>query len=54
MSTKKREFRPRLSIEIPAELHKEIKLAATNNYCTITNYVLRAILEKIKIDKQYQ
>jgi predicted HicB family RNase H-like nuclease len=44
----------RLSIDIPPELHVEIKSQAAFKGITIRKYVIRAILEKIKKDRHYQ
>lgn len=44
----------RLVIEISEELHKEIKTEAAFRNITIRKYVLQAVLERMKQDKQYQ
>lgn len=44
----------RLTIEIPEDLHKEIKVEAAFRNITIRKYVLQAVLERMKQDKKYQ
>jgi len=44
----------RLSIDIPPDIHREIKYQAAFQCITMRKYILRAVLEKIKKDKQYQ
>lgn len=44
----------RLLIDIPAELHKEIKVRAAVKNITLKAWVLRAICEAIKTEKSYE
>lgn len=43
-----------LIIEINENLHKQLKARALNNNMTLKMWVLSAILEKIKNEKQYE
>lgn len=43
-----REGRKRLAVDISENMHKQLKKLAHERYCTVTHYVIRAILEKIK------
>jgi len=44
----------RLIAEIPAEIHREVKLQAIWRNITMRQFTLMAILEKIKRDKIYE
>jgi predicted DNA binding CopG/RHH family protein len=44
----------RIIIEVSSEDHKEIKRRATNRGITIRKWVLDAIADKIKKEKQYE
>lgn len=44
----------RLSIDIPLELHKEIKKRALFVNITLRKWVIRAIIEKMKQEDKYQ
>lgn len=43
-----------LMIHIPVDLHAEIKSRAALRNITIKKWVLRAIMEQIKKEKQYE
>ena len=43
----------RLSIDIPEELHKQIKIKAIKRNITLRVYILRAIKQAIKHEEQY-
>ncbi len=44
----------RLSMYIPWELHKEIKMRAAARNVTITTWVIRAIFEALRNEKKYE
>jgi len=44
----------RLGLEIPKEIHSDIKVRASTRGISITKYVMRAIMEQIKKDKSYE
>lgn len=44
----------RLLIDIPIDLHKEIKVRAAVKNITLKVWVLRAIFEAIKTEKSYE
>ncbi len=48
MALETRKNRHRLSLDIPEVVYKRIRLEAINYNCTITKYVLKALVEKIK------
>lgn len=48
----KRMGRVRLSIDIPEELHQALKFAASRRNCTITMYVIRAIMYKLSLKER--
>ena len=42
----------RINIALNAELHKKVKLATVEQDMTITNYVVKAIEEKLERDEK--
>ncbi len=44
----------RLIVDIPNELHIEIKMRATKRGISIKKYIIRAIMETIKKEKEYE
>lgn len=44
----KRMGRKRLSIDIPEKIHTEIKKLAAIHNCTMTRWILRAIINQLK------
>ena len=54
MEYEKVKSRKRLSMNIPPLLHKEIETMAVRRNCSITTWVLQALLEKLRIEKQYE
>lgn len=54
MSKSNRPNRKRLTMDMPIVLNDRLKEMAKHYNCTITKYVLRAIVEKLKIEEQYQ
>ncbi len=44
----------KLQIDIPEDLHSDIKIWATWKNMTIKKYVLQAIMEKMAHDEQYR
>ena len=53
MNYKKRSDRQRLAIDIPIDVHKELKEISANRHCTITKYVLRLIVKELLIERKY-
>lgn len=49
-----REGRKRLSVDLPLELHKKVEQLASTRNITITKYVIRAILKKVREEEQYR
>jgi len=43
--------RKRLALDIPSALHTEIKIRSTKHQCTITAYVLRALLDRVNVER---
>lgn len=54
MTKETRENRIRLSMDVPTIVHKKLKEMAMHHNCTITQYVLRAVIEKFKIEEEYK
>jgi predicted HicB family RNase H-like nuclease len=46
-----RNEKKRLSVDLPLNLHIEIKLAAARYNCSITKWILKAIADRLK--KEY-
>lgn len=46
------ENKVRLNIVVPEELRKMVKISAAESGTTIANYVVEAIMEKIKREKE--
>lgn len=46
----KRPGRHRLAVDIPAELHRALKNLALKHNMTITKFVIRALIERIKLE----
>jgi len=44
----------RFSIEVPEELHKEVRHRALDRNITVTKYVTRALIAQIKKEKSYE
>lgn len=44
----------RLGIEIPKDIHADIKIRAAKRGISITKYVMRAVIEQIKKEKLYE
>jgi hypothetical protein len=51
MTREVRKGRHRLSIDIPSIMHQELKRQAITYNCTITKYVLKALVEKMKRER---
>lgn len=45
---KRREGRKRLSLDMPTWLHDQIRMQAMNYHCTMTKWIMKAAVEKIK------
>jgi uncharacterized protein (DUF1778 family) len=45
--------RQRLAVDVPRHIHDEIKKAANQRNCTITRWVLSAVLERLKLERLY-
>jgi predicted HicB family RNase H-like nuclease len=52
MKVWKRAGRKRLSVDIPEELHKKLVFMAKRRNCTITKYVIRAIIYKLSLKER--
>lgn len=44
--------RKRLSVDLPIDIHTEIKIAAIRHNCTVTAYTLRALLQKLSAEPE--
>jgi len=44
----------RLSVEIPADLHKRIKIESAERYITITDWIMDAITKKMIEEDKYK
>lgn len=54
MAQEKRTGRKRLSVDIPTAIHNAIAQEAVFNNCTVTSYVLRALIAQLKRDEQFK
>lgn len=45
--------RKRLHIDIPEGIYKELKLLAIQRNCTLTKVVLRALIDRLKLERNY-
>lgn len=54
MTKENREKRVRLSMDVPTVIHSKLKEMAILHNCTITTFVLRAVIEKFKVEEQYK
>lgn len=54
MKTYPRKGRKRLSVDIPARLHKKLKKMALKRNCTITRYILAAVILKLGEEEKYE
>jgi len=54
MAQERREHRKRLSIDIPTQVHDYVKRESIDHNCTVTSFVIRALIEKQKRDEQYK
>ena len=43
----------RLSMEIPQDMHRGLKYKALELNCTVTDYVIRAIVERLTREETY-
>ena len=50
MGKENRDNRKRLAMDIPLVLHNDLKLMSIRHQCTITSYVIRAILQKLDVE----
>jgi len=46
-------MRQRLAVDLPIHIHEEVKLVARQHNCTITRWVLKTIIQKLKIERLY-
>lgn len=44
--------RMRLSVDIPEDVYRQLKMITIERNCTITKWIVRAILEEIKKELQ--
>lgn len=54
MTQEVRDKRRRLAMDVPTPIHEKLKEVALHYNCTVTAYVLRAIVDKLKIEEQYK
>lgn len=54
MTKELRDNRVRLSMDVPTGLHLQLKEMALHHNCTISSWVMRAILDKLKQEEQYK
>ena len=54
MEDKTRTRPRRINMEVPDEIHDRVKLAGIKHNCSITKWVLRAIVQQLKIEEQYK
>jgi hypothetical protein len=47
----KRHGRKRLSIDIPISLHNELKVRSIAHECSLTAYIIRALIEKLNSER---
>ena len=45
--------RKRLHIDLPEGIYKELKLLAIQRNCTLTKVVLRALIDRLKLERNY-
>jgi len=45
-----RNNRKRLSVDIPISIHKQIKLVAAAHNCTMSKWIMNAVITKLKIE----
>jgi hypothetical protein len=50
----KRPGRKRITFDIPDEINKEMMNSVELHYMTITKWILRAIVEKLKREKSFE
>lgn len=46
--------RKRLSMDIPNGIHRRIKEKTKERNCTLTRWILMAIIERLKKEQQYE
>ena len=54
MAQPNNENRRRLSMNVPKDLYGTMLMAAHERNCTMTKWVLRAIVNQIKLEKKYR
>jgi hypothetical protein len=50
----KRLGRVRLAVDIPDAIHEELKRVSKKHNCTITKYVIRAIIDRLRMELKYE
>lgn len=48
-----RKYRKRLAVDVPTAVHDELKRMAIKYNCTLTKYLLRIIIERLKSEQAY-
>lgn len=43
-----RDFRRRITVDIPTFIYKKMKISTVNRNCTLTKWLIRAILDRLK------
>lgn len=49
----RRPHRRRISMDIPTEVHRKIKQLSAHHNCTMTVFLMRLIMDKIKQEEGY-
>ena len=44
----------RLTVDIPTELHQELRLMAIKHNCTMTQYVTRTLIRQLIEERKYE
>ena len=44
----------RINMEVPDEIHARVKLMGIHHNCSMTKWILRAIVQQLKIEEQYK
>ena len=54
MMEEKRTRSRRINVEVPDEIHDNIKQMGILHHCSMTTWVLRAIINQLKLEEQYK
>ncbi len=53
MEQQERSNRKRLSLDIPMELYKEIARSTIDRNCTLTKWIIRALISELQKERRY-